>query len=82
MSPELIGILSVGVGLTGLGWRVTYSMRKENKDAHDAIGDNITAVETRLSDRMGRMEKRLREDNAETRKRIDRLFDRPSNRGG
>lgn len=86
MSSELIGIISVGVALIGLGWRVTTSMRKENKEAHDAIGDNITSVETRLNDRVGRMENRidsrigrlettLREDNAETRKRIDRLFD-------
>lgn len=93
LSAEFIATVIATVAILGLGWKVTSGvddkldkMHKENKAAHDQIGDNITGLktdlnarmermETRIDTRIERMESHLREDNAETRKRIDRLFD-------
>ena len=80
MSPELIGILAVGVALAGLFWRMFHSLDVRLNDLRDDLNGGLSGLRDQLNGRMDELKAELNakvdalgRDHHELRERVGRI---------
>lgn len=80
MSPELVGILTVGVGLGGLMIGMFAWVRQDARRTEDRLADRFNHLEARTDQRLEQMEARINERVGQLENRTTERFDQASGR--